>query len=183
MLVNSIKRCEVMTETCSWFSLVDMTIMKSKGSRGTMLHCCWGARCPDVLVSGKELDRHCHSGKTWSRWPVLSFRNYFCEVTFIPVPISSVNIFSPFLKAKQRAEVLQSTQRFFSEQQQSKPIGGKAQKVDENGSKPSEAIADSSGVCQDKAEEKPAPAPPAATKPVRTGPIKPQAIKTEETKS
>ncbi|POI32919.1 hypothetical protein CIB84_003329, partial [Bambusicola thoracicus] len=87
------------------------------------------------------------------------------------------------MKAKQRAEVLQSTQRFFSEQQQSKPIGGKAQKVDENGSKPSEAIADSSGVCQDKAEEKPAPAPPAATKPVRTGPIKPQAIKTEETKS
>lgn len=55
--------------------------------------------------------------------------------------------------------------------------------MDENGSKPSEAIADSSGVCQDKTEEKPTPAPAAATKPVRTGPIKPQAIKTEETKS
>lgn len=107
---------------------------------------------------------------------------YFCEVTYSNV-LSSVNIFSPF-KAKQRAEVLQSTQRFFSEQQQqSKPMGGKAQKVEENGSKPAEAIPDSSGVCQDKAEEKPPPAPAAATKPVRTGPIKPQAIKTEETKS
>ncbi|EMP34540.1 Protein PRRC2C [Chelonia mydas] len=88
------------------------------------------------------------------------------------------------VKAKQRAEVLQSTHRFFSEQQQpSKPIGGKAQKVDESGSKPAEAMTDSSGVCQDKMEEKPAPAPAVTTKPVRTGPIKPQAIKTEETKS
>lgn len=40
MLVNSIKRCEVMIETCSWFSPVDVTIMKSKGSGGTVLHCC-----------------------------------------------------------------------------------------------------------------------------------------------
>uniref|UniRef100_A0A8C0J5G7 Proline rich coiled-coil 2C n=1 Tax=Chelonoidis abingdonii TaxID=106734 RepID=A0A8C0J5G7_CHEAB len=88
------------------------------------------------------------------------------------------------IKAKQRAEVLQSTHRFFSEQQQpSKPTGGKAQKVDESGSKPTEAMTDSSGVCQDKVEEKPAPVPAATTKPVRTGPIKPQAIKTEETKS
>lgn len=89
-------------------------------------------------------------------------------------------------QAKQRAEVLQSTQRFFSEQQQqqqNKPMGGKAPKVEENGSKPSEAIADSAGVCQDKGEEKATPAPAATPKPVRTGPIKPQAIKTEETKS
>lgn len=88
-----------------------------------------------------------------------------------------------FFKAKQRAEVLQSTQRFFSEQQQSKQIGGKAQKVDSDSSKPPETLADPPGVCQEKVEEKPPPAPTIATKPVRTGPIKPQAIKTEETKS
>ncbi|XP_017519617.2 protein PRRC2C isoform X3 [Manis javanica] len=87
------------------------------------------------------------------------------------------------MKAKQRAEVLQSTQRFFSEQQQSKQIGGKAQKVDSDSSKPAEALADPPGVCQEKGEEKPPPAPGVATKPVRTGPIKPQAIKAEETKS
>lgn len=88
-----------------------------------------------------------------------------------------------FFKAKQRAEVLQSTQRFFSEQQQSKQIGGKAPKVDSDPSKPPEALTDAPGACQEKAEEKPPPAPTMATKPVRTGPIKPQAIKTEETKS
>ncbi|EPQ02896.1 Protein PRRC2C [Myotis brandtii] len=79
--------------------------------------------------------------------------------------------------AKQRAEVLQSTQRFFSEQQQSKQIGGKAPKVDGDSSKPPEALTDAPGVCQEKVEEKPPPAPTMATKPVRTGPIKPQAIK------
>ncbi|XP_054835363.1 protein PRRC2C isoform X3 [Eublepharis macularius] len=89
------------------------------------------------------------------------------------------------IKAKQRAEVLQSTQRFFSEQQQTKPAGSKIQKVGDNGSKASEAMADSSpGACQDKVEEKPNPtSTTTAPKPVRTGPIKPQAIKTEETKS
>ncbi|XP_028613469.1 protein PRRC2C isoform X6 [Grammomys surdaster] len=86
------------------------------------------------------------------------------------------------MKAKQRAEVLQSTQRFFSEQQQSKQIGGKAQKVDSDTSKP-ETLSDPPGTCQEKVEEKPPPAPTITTKPVRTGPIKPQAIKTEETKS
>ncbi|XP_048214254.1 protein PRRC2C isoform X10 [Perognathus longimembris pacificus] len=85
-------------------------------------------------------------------------------------------------QAKQRAEVLQSTQRFFSEQQ-NKQIGGKAQKVDSDSSKTPETLADPPGVCQEKVEEKPPPAPTIATKPVRTGPIKPQAIKTEETKS
>ncbi|XP_036691232.1 protein PRRC2C isoform X15 [Balaenoptera musculus] len=87
------------------------------------------------------------------------------------------------MKAKQRAEVLQSTQRFFSEQQQNKQIGGKAQKVDSDSSKPPETLTDPPAVCQEKVEEKPPPAPTIATKPVRTGPIKPQAIKTEETKS
>lgn len=88
-----------------------------------------------------------------------------------------------FFKAKQRAEVLQSTQRFFSEQQQSKQIGGKAQKVDSDSSKPPDTLTDTPGVCQEKVEEKPPPVATIATKPVRTGPIKPQAIKTEETKS
>uniref|UniRef100_A0A6J0U2X4 Protein PRRC2C isoform X3 n=1 Tax=Pogona vitticeps TaxID=103695 RepID=A0A6J0U2X4_9SAUR len=88
------------------------------------------------------------------------------------------------MKAKQRAEVLQSTQRFFSEQQQNKPPGGKIQKVGDNVNKGPEPLADSSsGACQDKAEEKQSPAPATIPKPVRTGPIKPQAIKTEETKS
>ncbi|KAM9110278.1 protein PRRC2C isoform 16-T16 [Megaptera novaeangliae] len=87
------------------------------------------------------------------------------------------------MKAKQRAEVLQSTQRFFSEQQQNKQIGGKAQKVDSDSNKPPETLTDPPAVCQEKVEEKPPPAPTVATKPVRTGPIKPQAIKTEETKS
>ncbi|XP_062989637.1 protein PRRC2C isoform X3 [Elgaria multicarinata webbii] len=89
------------------------------------------------------------------------------------------------MKAKQRAEVLQSTQRFFSEQQQNKPPGSKIQKVGDNGNKTPEAMADSSsGACQDKVEEKQcAAAATTAPKPVRTGPIKPQAIKTEETKS
>ncbi|KAH0618220.1 hypothetical protein JD844_017230 [Phrynosoma platyrhinos] len=88
------------------------------------------------------------------------------------------------MKAKQRAEVLQSTQRFFSEQQQNKPTGGKMQKVSDNGNKGPDAVSDStSTACQDKVQEKPSPAPAAAPKPIRTGPIKPQAIKTEETKS
>uniref|UniRef100_A0A8C6VBV5 Proline rich coiled-coil 2C n=1 Tax=Naja naja TaxID=35670 RepID=A0A8C6VBV5_NAJNA len=88
------------------------------------------------------------------------------------------------IKAKQRAEVIQSTQRFFSEQQQqqSKPPGGKMQKVGDNGNKAAEAVTDStSGICQDKVEEKQNAT--TAPKPIRTGPIKPQAIKTEETKS
>ncbi|XP_036009537.1 protein PRRC2C-like [Mus musculus] len=84
-------------------------------------------------------------------------------------------------QAKQRAEVLQSTQRFFSEQQQNKQIGGKAQRVDSDTSNP-ETLSDPPGTCQEKVEEKPPPAPTITTKPVRTGPIKPQAIKTEETK-
>ncbi|XP_042320437.1 protein PRRC2C isoform X2 [Sceloporus undulatus] len=88
------------------------------------------------------------------------------------------------MKAKQRAEVLQSTQRFFSEQQQNKPTGAKLQKVGDNGNKVPDAVSDStSTACQDKVQEKPGPAPATAPKPIRTGPIKPQAIKTEETKS
>lgn len=154
-----------------------------------MLNYCRGAKHPDVVTSGKQQDAYCLSRKVWplserSVLPLSGGKYLWSHSNSIA--LSSVNLFSPSLKAKQRAEVLQSTQRFFSEQQQqqqNKPIGGKAPKVEENGSKPSEAIADSPGVCQDKAEEKPSPAPAATPKPVRTGPIKPQAIKTEETKS
>ena len=52
------------------------------------------------------------------------------------VAVLSVFVFL-FLKAKQRAEVLQSTQRFFSEQQQNKQIGGKTQRVAYEGGKQS----------------------------------------------
>lgn len=78
--------------------------------------------------------------------------------------------------------MLQSTQRFFSEQQ-SKQIGAKGPAADSEASRAPETLAGPPGSCQDKVEEKPPPAPTIATKPVRTGPIKPQAIKTEETKS
>ncbi|XP_075472871.1 protein PRRC2C isoform X3 [Ascaphus truei] len=97
------------------------------------------------------------------------------------------------LKAKQRAEVLQSTHRFFEQQQlyqQSKAAGPKALKTTPGPPTPSDTLPDSSMVPQEKVEENPTPTPPLApvsvptsTKPIRTGPIKPQAIKTEETKS
>ncbi|NP_989040.2 protein PRRC2C [Xenopus tropicalis] len=96
------------------------------------------------------------------------------------------------LKAKQRAEVLQSTHRFFEQQQhqQSKPVGPKPPKTMPGPTKPSDTMTDPSVCTQEKVEENPAPAATLAaaavatsTKPIRTGPIKPQAIKTEETKS
>ncbi|KAM4720631.1 protein PRRC2C [Rhinophrynus dorsalis] len=116
-----------------------------------------------------------------------------------PVPPSGVRVTPAHaamkaeqdLKAKQRAEVLQSTHRFFEQQQhqQSKPVP-KVPKPTPGPSKPSDTLPDSSVVPQEKAEENPAPAAalapaavPTSTKPIRTGPIKPQAIKTEETKS
>ncbi|KAM8930921.1 protein PRRC2C isoform 2-T2 [Pelodytes ibericus] len=98
------------------------------------------------------------------------------------------------LKAKQRAEVLQSTHRFFEQQQhqQSKPVVSKPPKPIQGPIKPSDTLADPSMVPQEKTEEHSTPAAPSApatvtvptsTKPIRTGPIKPQAIKTEDTKS
>ncbi|XP_064415977.1 protein PRRC2C isoform X4 [Latimeria chalumnae] len=100
------------------------------------------------------------------------------------------------LKARQRAEVLQSTQKFFSEQQQqqqqlqqqNKQVVNKPPKTDSSGNKPGETGTDALSTGQDKGEEKTNSTPPTVaalptTKPVRTGPIKPQAIKTEETKS
>ncbi|XP_069823710.1 protein PRRC2C isoform X2 [Dendropsophus ebraccatus] len=98
------------------------------------------------------------------------------------------------MKAEQdlkRAEVLQSTHRFFEQQQhqQSKPLIPKPQKTVVGPSKPSDAITEPSMVSQEKVDENssasaalPQASVPTATKPIRTGPIKPQAIKTEDTK-
>ncbi|XP_029474529.1 protein PRRC2C isoform X4 [Rhinatrema bivittatum] len=88
------------------------------------------------------------------------------------------------MKAKQRAEVLQSTQRFFSEQQQQQQH--KPPKLDGNAASSPETVTDTPIVMQDNVQEIPTPPPPPPTpaaKPIRTGPIKPQSIKTEETKS
>ncbi|XP_063796067.1 protein PRRC2C isoform X2 [Pseudophryne corroboree] len=112
-----------------------------------------------------------------------------------PVPPSGVRVNAAIkaeqdLKAKQRAEVLQSTHRFFEQQQQyqqSKPVIPKPQKTTPGPPKPSDTMLDPSMISQEKAEDSPAALAPASvptsTKPIRTGPIKPQAIKTEDTKS
>ncbi|XP_059503757.1 protein PRRC2C isoform X4 [Stegostoma tigrinum] len=89
------------------------------------------------------------------------------------------------LKAKQRAEVLQSTHKFFSDQQQQikQPVS-KGHKNDSTGGKPTESGGSGiSSTRDEKVEEKPNSSQTALSKPVRTGPIKPQAVKTEETKS
>ncbi|XP_077963897.1 protein PRRC2C isoform X6 [Gasterosteus aculeatus] len=79
------------------------------------------------------------------------------------------------LKAKQRAEVLQATHRFFSEQQQLK-----APQVSKGGKPPLDASAPNHPGMSERADaDKP---PMSTTKPVRTGPIKPQAVKPEEGK-
>ncbi|KAM9385131.1 protein PRRC2C [Pholidichthys leucotaenia] len=86
------------------------------------------------------------------------------------------------LKAKQRAEVLQSTHKFFSEQQQQlkAPQVSKASRLDQGG-KPS---LDTSAPNHQTGVERPDSdkAPVSTAKPIRTGPIKPQAIKPEEGK-
>ncbi|KAM9848726.1 protein PRRC2C [Aulostomus maculatus] len=86
------------------------------------------------------------------------------------------------LKAKQRAEVLQSTHKFFSEQQQQlkAPHVSKASRLDQGG-KPS---LDTSTPNHQAGGDRPDPEKPpvSSAKPIRTGPIKPQAIKPEEGK-
>ncbi|XP_055020539.1 protein PRRC2C isoform X2 [Boleophthalmus pectinirostris] len=86
------------------------------------------------------------------------------------------------LKAKQRAEVLQSTHKFFSEQQQQQlkaPPVNKPPRLDQ-GVKPTVDIP----APNHQVNERPEPDKPpiSTTKPIRTGPIKPQAIKPEEGK-
>lgn len=83
-------------------------------------------------------------------------------------------------QAKQRAEVLQSTHKFFSEQQQLKAPISKPTRIEAG--KPTDNITlNHQGVPSDRAESD-KPAPLTTTKPIRTGPIKPQAIKPEESK-
>ncbi|KAL1022480.1 hypothetical protein UPYG_G00028280 [Umbra pygmaea] len=84
------------------------------------------------------------------------------------------------LKAKQRAEVLQSTHKFFSEQQQQQlkaPSVSKPSRLDQVGSLASNH--QTVGVVERSEPDKPSLA---VGKPIRTGPIKPQAIKPEEGK-
>ncbi|XP_042175776.1 protein PRRC2C isoform X4 [Oncorhynchus tshawytscha] len=87
------------------------------------------------------------------------------------------------LKAKQRAEVLQSTHKFFSEQQLKAPSVSKPTRLDQGGCKPPLDILPPNhqtiGVV-----ERPEPDKSSLSvgKPIRTGPIKPQAIKPEEGK-
>lgn len=88
------------------------------------------------------------------------------------------------VQAKQRAEVLQSTHKFFSEQQQQQLKATQASKVprlDQGGKPPHDCSAPNhQGGAGDRPEsDKP---PVSAAKPIRTGPIKPQAIKPEEGK-
>ncbi|XP_019752074.1 protein PRRC2C isoform X2 [Hippocampus comes] len=83
------------------------------------------------------------------------------------------------LKAKQRAEVLQSTHKFFSEQQQlSKALKPQAQMLEAAPPQMAQLPPPNSNPDADK----PPQVSLASAKPVRTGPIKPQAIKPEEGK-
>ncbi|KAJ3599917.1 hypothetical protein NHX12_033871 [Muraenolepis orangiensis] len=87
------------------------------------------------------------------------------------------------LKAKQRADVLQSTQKFFEQQQQLKvPQVNNVSRLDQSSKPPHEAAASnhqSGGLLERPESDKP---PLSLGKPVRTGPIKPQAVKPEEGK-
>lgn len=85
------------------------------------------------------------------------------------------------LKAKQRAEVLQATHKFFSEQQQVKPPQvSKVSRIDQGGKPLLETASPNHQAVVDRPEsDKP---PISTAKPIRTGPIKPQAIKPEDGK-
>lgn len=88
------------------------------------------------------------------------------------------------LKAKQRAEVLQSTHKFFSEQQQQQqlkaPQVSKAARLDQGAKPPIDMSAPNHQMANERPDcDKP---PLSTAKPIRTGPIKPQAIKPEEGK-
>ncbi|XP_014914267.1 protein PRRC2C isoform X2 [Poecilia latipinna] len=85
------------------------------------------------------------------------------------------------LKAKQRAEVLQSTHKFFSDQQQQQLKAPPVSKprLDQGGKAPLDPAASNH---QAGGERPDADKPVSTAKPIRTGPIKPQAIKPEEGK-
>lgn len=88
------------------------------------------------------------------------------------------------LKAKQRAEVLQSTHKFFSEQQQQQmkapPQVSKASRLDQVVKPPLDTSAPNHQAGADRPDSDKTPV--STAKPIRTGPIKPQAIKPEEGK-
>ncbi|KAK2907636.1 protein PRRC2C isoform X2 [Channa argus] len=88
------------------------------------------------------------------------------------------------LKAKQRAEVLQSTHKFFSEQQQQQqlkaPLVSKASRLDQGGKPPHDSSTPNHQTGGDRPDSDKTPI--SSAKPIRTGPIKPQAIKPEEGK-
>lgn len=95
-----------------------------------------------------------------------------------------IRFFSVPLQAKQRAEVLQSTHKFFSEQQQQQqiksPMVSKVSLVDQGGKPSLDMSAPNHQAGGDRPDsDKP---PISSSKPIRTGPIKPQAIKPEEGK-
>lgn len=85
-------------------------------------------------------------------------------------------------QAKQRAEVLQSTHKFFSEQLKA-PSVSKPSRLDQGSGKPPLDILPPNhqtvGIVERPEPDKPSLS---AGKPIRTGPIKPQAIKQEEGK-
>jgi septum formation inhibitor MinC len=89
------------------------------------------------------------------------------------------------LQAKQRAEVLQSTHKFFEQQQQQQmktPQVNKVSRLDQNSKPPHDTMASnhqSGGLLERPESDKPTLS---LGKPIRTGPIKPQAIKPEEGK-
>lgn len=89
-------------------------------------------------------------------------------------------------QAKQRAEVLQSTHKFFSDQQQQQqqqlkaPVS-KPARVDGGGKVVDNVAPNHQGGPPERTEAEKPPSL-AGPKPVRTGPIKPQSIKPEESK-
>lgn len=99
--------------------------------------------------------------------------------------VFDLNVCFLTLQAKQRAEVLQSTHKFFSEQQQQQqqlkaPQVSKVSRLDQGGKPPLDTSAPN---LQAGVERPDSDKPPISTaKPIRTGPIKPQAIKPEEGK-
>ncbi|XP_024117424.1 protein PRRC2C isoform X2 [Oryzias melastigma] len=87
------------------------------------------------------------------------------------------------LKAKQRAEVLQSTHKFFSEQQQQQmkaPQVSKPSRLDQGGKPALDTSGSNHQMGGDRSDADKSPI--STNKPIRTGPIKPQSIKPEEGK-
>lgn len=85
-------------------------------------------------------------------------------------------------QAKQRAEVLQSTHKFFSEQQQQLKASVNKPPRMEAGIKPVDSVAPNHQGGPPERSEADKPPLMSTAKPIRTGPIKPQSMKPEEGK-